>query len=115
MSLTVPDSGAELATISVGYRSVGAGEGDLGARNFMSVSPLADGMRTAQIGELAPGWDFSAYARAVLHSDGREYHPLDRREGSFYTGLQREVPCRSSPGSTWPRARPCPTAPASSW
>ncbi|UCM89750.1 S8 family serine peptidase [Streptomyces marincola] len=92
MSLSVPDPEADLASLSVGYRSVGAAEGDLGAHNYLSVSSPTEKLRTAQIGQLDAGWEFSSYAKAVLHADGKEYHPMDQRTGSFYTGLDREMP-----------------------
>ncbi|MFD5320311.1 S8 family serine peptidase [Streptomyces sp. NPDC127098] len=88
ISLTGPDYSAEEVGVSAGFDLLSE---DAGFGVGMGFGGLSGGLHTAQVGDVADGWELSSSASSDLVNDDREYHLLDTREGSFYTGLRKRV------------------------
>ncbi len=84
--MTVPDEEAVQSDLTVGYL-LGQG-GEIAFDSAWNAVGLPEGFRTAQLGEPGAGWEISGYAGTAWEREGAEYHGVDVREESFYTGLE---------------------------
>ncbi|MGK5530121.1 S8 family serine peptidase [Streptomyces sp. URMC 129] len=85
VAMTVADERAEQTDLTVGYEAVLDGESLFSSSWNPGRQP--DGFRTAQLGDGYGTYDISGFAGAVWERGNREYHAVDVRDGSFYTGL----------------------------
>ncbi|GAB2878609.1 S8 family peptidase [Streptomyces mayteni] len=88
IELTSPDSAAEQTDLSL-YYDIETEETALSAAWW--VGSLGNEFRTAQVGDVPDDVAFSASVATTWVNDDREYYLTDSREGSFYTGLRRQV------------------------
>ncbi|MEO3753499.1 S8 family serine peptidase [Streptomyces sp. B6B3] len=86
-------SGAEasLTDLNMTYSLV-APDGESGFGTSWFAGTMPDGLNTLQIGDVAEGWSLSSAATAAFgNADGAEYYTADSRDGSFYSGLEKNV------------------------
>ncbi|MDT0321121.1 S8 family peptidase [Streptomyces millisiae] len=88
ISLTGPDYSAEEVGVGASFDLLTE---DAGFGVGMGFGGLSGGLHTAQVGDVPDDWELSSSASSDLVNDDREYHLLDTREGSFYTGLRKRV------------------------
>ncbi|MEO3820311.1 S8 family serine peptidase [Plantactinospora sp. B24E8] len=89
--LTPPDKKAKQAGITVGMLWTRPEDGFRYLNQWMG-GPSPDGFRTGQLGHAPDSWDITGLAITDWQRGNVEYHLSDRRDGSFYTGLNRQTP-----------------------
>jgi hypothetical protein len=91
IEMTMPDGQAEQRSLAVGFRLHPPDGGPAVRYQALAWGGLPGGVRTAQLGEPAEGWEISGYASTMWLNGENQYHGVNTRDGSFYTGLTQHT------------------------